>query len=620
MLGSLIDLILGTIASSSERLRVWHRWPFIAAVIIVVGHRANLRRENLFDTESSPSEIEPQPNCDINEARSYDGSFNDRDAPQMGMAQTRFGRNIPLAHSFEETAPQLYHPNPREISNRLLARKEFVPVPHLNLLAAAWIQFMVHDWLTHGKNDKTDLHELSLPEGDDWIDKNGEARMRIPRSPVSPDSGPEDENRPKSYRNYATHWWDASQIYGSDHEKCMRLRSDPNDKDTPGLPLPDGKLWLDGNGMLPIDTQSNHRNHELAGENGNWWIGLSVLHTLFAREHNAIVDRLHLEYPQQPGEWLFQKARLVNSALLAKIHTVEWTPALMDSPEGRIFMRGNFWGLMGEKFWRRFGRNSDNEVIAGIPGSSANHHDVPFSMTEEFTAAYRMHSLLPDTFTFRSHNDDQKLLETTLEAVSMSGARSVYKDVSLEDAIYSLATENPGALVLHNYPNDLRRLNKKLDDGVFMDLAAVDILRDRERGIPRYQEFRKLVGCTPPETFSDITDDPDWQRELQEIYGSVDKVDLLVGTLAEARSKNGTAPRFGFSDTAFRVFIVMASRRLKSDRFFTDDFRPEVYTQVGFDWVRDNCFAGVAKRHFPALASSFQQTRNPFFPWKKAKI
>ena len=54
----------------------------------------------------------------------------------------------------------------------------------------------------------------------------------------------------------------------------------------------------------------------------------------------------------------------------------------------------------------------------------------------------------------------------------------------------------------------------------------------------------------------------------------------------EANARNGTPPGFGFSDTAFRVFILMASRRLKSDRFFTDDFRPEVYTQAGFAWVR----------------------------------
>ena len=86
--------------------------------------------------------------------------------------------------------------------------------------------------------------------------------------------------------------------------------------------------------------------------NGSWWVGLSVLHTMFAREHNAIVDRLRVDYPHADGEWLFQKARLVNAALIAKIHTVEWTPALMNSPEGRMAMRGNFWGVLGEHYCR----------------------------------------------------------------------------------------------------------------------------------------------------------------------------------------------------------------------------------------------------------------------------
>jgi hypothetical protein len=43
----------------------------------------------------------------------------------------------------------------------------------------------------------------------------------------------------------------------------------------------------------------------------------------------------------------------------------------------------------------------------------------------------------------------------------------------------------------------------------------------------------------------------------------------------------------------------MASRRLKSDRFFTDDFRPEVYTQTGIDWVNRTKMKDVILRHYP---------------------
>ena len=59
---------------------------------------------------------------------------------------------------------------------------------------------------------------------------------------------------------------------------------------------------------------------------------------------------------------------------------------------------------------------------------------------------------------------------------------------------------------------------------------------------------------------------------------------------------------FGFSETAFRIFVLMASRRLKSDRFFTDDYTPEMYTQFGLDWIEKNSMLTVLLRHHPSLA------------------
>ena len=66
---------------------------------------------------------------------------------------------------------------------------------------------------------------------------------------------------------------------------------------------------------------------------------------------------------------------------------------------------------------------------------------------------------------------------------------------------------------------------------------------------------------------------------------------------------------FGFSDTAFRIFILMASRRLKSDRFFTDDFRPEVYTQVGYDWVNETRDEGRAAAALPGARAGDRRRR-----------
>ncbi len=144
-----------------------------------------------------------------------------------------------------------------------------------------------------------------------------------------------------------------------------------------------------------------------------------------------------------------------------------------------------------------------------------------------------------------------------------------------------------------------------------MDLAATDILRDRERGVPRYNEFRKLLHKKPAKTFSDITSNPEWAKEIEKIYGGdIEKVDTLVGLLAEDLPEG-----FGFSDKAFRIFILMASRRLKSDRFFTKDYTEEVYTRIGLDWVDDNGMTSVLIRHYPHLAPALQGITNPFGPW-----
>jgi hypothetical protein len=61
----------------------------------------------------------------------------------------------------------------------------------------------------------------------------------------------------------------------------------------------------------------------------------------------------------------------------------------------------------------------------------------------------------------------------------------------------------------------------------------------------------------------------------------------------------------------------MASRRLKSDRFFTDDYRVETYTEFGLNYIRDNSMLSLLKRHYPALAPALQGVDNAFKPWRK---
>jgi hypothetical protein len=114
-------------------------------------------------------------------------------------------------------------------------------------------------------------------------------------------------------------------------------------------------------------------------------------------------------------------------------------------------------------------------------------------------------------------------------------------------------------------------------------------------------------------SFDELTDNPRWAEQIRRVYDNdIDKVDLQVGMYAEPLPAG-----FGFSDTAFRVFILMASRRLKSDRFFTTDFRPEVYTQTGIDWVTKTKMKDVILRHYPELTPALEGLPNAFLPWHR---
>jgi hypothetical protein len=251
-------------------------------------------------------------------------------------------------------------------------------------------------------------------------------------------------------------------------------------------------------------------------------------------------------------------------------------------------------------------------VVSGIPGSHKTHYGVPYAMTEEFVAVYRMHPLLPDELSFRSVADDTTLLETGFADVAFRNARPALDRVGLVNALYSFGTLHPGALTLHNFPRALQRLVDL--DGVLNDVAAIDVLRCRERGVPRYNTFRALLHKPRVRRFEQLSTNPLWVDELRRVYADdIDAVDLMVGLYAEPLPAG-----FGFSDTAFRLFILMASRRLESDRFFTRDFTPRVYTEAGMRWIADNTFASVLLRHAPALAPALAGLANPFAPWRRA--
>ena len=98
------------------------------------------------------------------------------------------------------------------------------------------------------------------------------------------------------------------------------------------------------------------------------------------------------------------------------------------------------------------------------------------------------------------------LQERTFRELGVSDVRARLDEVGFVDAFYSFGIAHPGAITLHNYPRFLQELHKP--DGTVVDLAAIDMLRIRERGVPRYNEFRRLFHLKPAATFEELTDNP----------------------------------------------------------------------------------------------------------------
>jgi hypothetical protein len=297
---------------------------------------------------------------------------------------------------------------------------------------------------------------------------------------------------------------------------------------------------------------------------------------------------------------------------------------------------------------------------------------------------YRLHPLLPDALEFRDLNGDpNKIVSKTPIVKSFRGAATeMMTSAGLANTALSLGRQRLGLLTLGNHPGFLQNLEmQRLEtETKTIDVAALDLVRDRERGIPRFNEFRRQYGLTQLTRFDDFVDTrlaPDSAERkrqeayvlgLREVYGqhvcdaakiitdsqlnadgsqindclghpdgstvdNIEDVDTVVGWLAEGPRPHG----FAISETQFVVFIINASRRLYSDRFFTSSYRPEFYTQFGLDWVNNNGPDGkvmekgepnghpqevstmkrVLLRTLPELGAELESVVNVFDPWAR---
>ncbi|XP_027358520.1 alpha-dioxygenase 1 isoform X2 [Abrus precatorius] len=593
---TIIDAFLFIIIHSIDKMGIWPRLPVFLGLLYLAIRRHLHQEYNLFNVGRQPVGI--RFNASDFPYRTDDGKYNDPFNEVAGSQGSFFGRNVlPV-----DQKSKLLKPDPMVVAAKLLARRTYKDTgKQFNVIAASWIQFMIHDWVDHLED--TNQIELIAP------------REVASQCPLKSFKFYKTKEIPTGFyeiktgtSNIRTPWWDGSVIYGSNGEVLKKLRT-----------FKDGKMKISEDGHL----LHNQNGTAISGDVRNSWAGVSTLQALFVQEHNAVCDALKNNYPELEDEELYRHARLVTSAVIAKVHTIDWTVELLKTDTLLAGMRGNWYGLLGKKFKDTFG-HVGGAILGGLVGlKRPENHGVPYSLTEEFVSVYRMHSLLPDNLNLRdisatpgSNKSPPLIKEVPMKnLIGLQGEKAL-TEIGVSTQLVSMGHQACGALELWNYPMWLRDLIPQNTDGTerpdHVDLAALEIYRDRERNVARYNQFRRALLLIPISKWEDLTDDKEAIQVLEEVYGDdVEELDILVGLMAEKKIKG-----FAISETAFVIFLLMASRRLEADRFFTSNFNEETYTKTGLEWVNTTeSLKDVIERHYPEMTHKWLNASSAFSVW-----
>jgi hypothetical protein len=454
------------------------------------------------------------------EWRTIDGTDNNLDHPTQGAAETRqirFGYGAQFPDGYGDAivaAPQ--RANPRTISNVIHAQAASVPNDRLLTdWAFQWGQWITHDLDLSRNGAEYDalyaggVGDFNIPI-EDPADPLGPNPIPFHRSEYDPATGTPDPvpgaTPPRLNRreviNAVTSYIDASLIYGSDPERAAALRT-----------FAGGKLKTSAGGrLLPMNTAGLPNADPfgagaglfLAGDiRANEQSNLTAVHTLFVREHNRLADRTYQKYPDLTDEEIYQVARRLVGAEMQAITYEEYLPAVLGFDH------------------------------APDPNSAAYDPAVNAAVTNSFAHA---------VFRF-GHS---QISEATL-LVNNNG--HTVRQMSIRDAFFNPANlqsdpDNVGRM-LKGLASQLGQENDLLlVDGIRnnlfgppgaggLDLAALDIQRGRDHGLPDYNTLRRTYGLAKVTSFAEISSDPEVQAKLEQLFATVDNIDGFVGALAE---------------------------------------------------------------------------------------
>lgn len=376
--------------------------------------------------------------------------------------------------------------------------------------------------------------------------------------------------QPREQINQLTSFIDASQVYGFEKAVAEDLRDLTNDNGLlrVGATFPGRKPLLPTTGVNGMDCRRNldesTRSCFVAGDiRANEQVGLASFHTIWMREHNRIALKLKTINPFWDGDKVFQEARKIVGAEIQYITYTQWLPLIL-GPEGTE--------LLGE--YKEYNPNV-NPSVSNV-----------FA-----TAALRFgHSMInPILHRYDENFEPIKEGHLQLRYAFFSPWRLV-DEGGVDPLIRGMFT-TPAKL-----KTPTQNLNSELTEKLFysthavaLDLAAINIQRSRDHGIPPYTEWRQFCNMSEVNSFDDLAgdiSDKSVRDKLEQLYGSVDNIDVWVGGILEDQVEGAKV------GPLFRCLLLEQFVRLRDgDRFWYEN--PSVFETEQLRQIKETSLARI---------------------------
>ncbi|XP_055905188.1 peroxidase-like [Eupeodes corollae] len=507
--------------------------------------------------------------------RSLDGSCNNLINPYFCLANYKFARILPAKYSDGISQPTRSGtgeplPNARLISLSLFG-EQYVEERDLTLMNMEWGQVISGDIsrIARGTSSSnyvpcctSDGHyveqnreicfNLDIPPEDLVNIKASRECMEFVRTLTDRDSNCNYKGGPVEQLNAVTSYLDMSILYGNTDDVNRGIRAFKG-----GLLIVDqrnGQSWLPKNPnsteVCNVDSE-NDVCYKTGDIRVNSAPGISVLETIFLREHNRLADELAKLNPHWCDEELFQEARKILIAQLQHITYYELLPIFL----GRENM------LKNKLIYDVPPESHVNDYNPGVDATTLN---------EFTTGAFRhFHTVVAGRLNLVT---EVRNLKGSLRVSDWYNRPGIIEVEDNFDMLCRGLGSQPQRQA--SVDNELKNFPfKKNMSSAGLDMRAIDIHRGRDHGLASYNDFRQFCGIKRAKNWEDFKDLINTQsiEGLKKLYKSPEDVDLIVGGALEYNVEGTLA-----GPTFLCILTEQFYRTRVGDRFFFENDNPTI--------------------------------------------